>query len=279
MLNRTSPVDAFYHQRFTLGGSAFTATLFSKPHNWSLSQLSHPDEQVRAQFGDRVGRALHDLHVGKALAPSPVKFTDRIIESADLTTRVPVGSYMLYRNPDRPADGVPIQSGEACVISPSSCPTALMIRGGRALVLHTGRDCLVDRYALQHNDAPSPERKHASICFSALHYLGKPQDVRVKVFWGVPAHLFPHDFNHPTYGAVNRKLYDAISTTWDEDAVPKRGDRFFLDLPRLIKAQCTVMGVPEGHIDLTYAYQPLQGTWLDGAPGTSRNLAVIARHS
>lgn len=279
MLTKTSLVDAFYHQRFELGGTMFTATMFSKPRNWSLSQLAHPDEQVRTEFGQKVGKILHDLRVGKAFAPSPVKFTDRIIDPAELTAQVPVGQYLLYRNSEQPADGVSIQGGEAFVVSPSSCPTTVMIGSdGKAVVLHTGRDCLIDRHGLKHS-MPTPGRKHPSIIYSALYHLGNPQEVQVKVLWSIPPHLFVHDMEHPEHGATNERMHYVVSTIWGPDSVPLRGKKFWLDLPKLIRDQCMSRGVPEDNIDLKHAYQSPSGTWLNGAPGTGRNLVIVARHS
>ncbi|HEY6020893.1 MAG TPA: hypothetical protein VIY48_13635, partial [Candidatus Paceibacterota bacterium] len=108
MLQRTSLVDPYCHKQFRLGDSAFTAALFSQPNNWSLSQLTSKDQAIRTEFADRLGQLLHHLDVGRALAPSPVKFTDRIINTAELTKQVPVGPHMLYCNPEKPADGAPI---------------------------------------------------------------------------------------------------------------------------------------------------------------------------
>ena len=276
MLQKTSLNDAYSYIRFELCGSLFTATIFGRPLNWSLSQLSAKDEKVREEFSGRLGRALRDLRIGKALAPSPVKFSDRIIASEELTAQVEAGSHSVWRYPQRPADGVPIRSGEACVFSPSSCPTTLMVRGKTALVLHTGRDCLLDRYRLQHG---MRGRTHESICFSGLEHLGTPREVYVKPFWGIPGALFPHDLEHPVYSRINQAMYKMISERWGGDCVPRKGGAFYPDLPKLIRAQCMEQGVPKDHIDLAHAYQPAKATWLDGKAGTPRNAVVIARHS
>ena len=280
MLTKTPLLaEAHSFQRFTLGNVLLKARMYSKPFNGSLSQLASPDLYTRETFSRLLGDIHHEAQIGKAFAPNPTKFTDRIIEPSELTMTMPIGKHVLYRNPERPADGVPLKAGEACFISPSSCPTTVMVGGdGRALVLHTGRDCLIDRHALE-NNAPAPGRRHTSIVFSALHYLGDPEKVRVKVFWSIPPHRFVHDLDSPTHMKVNRRMYEAIFTLWSPDSVPLRGSKFQLDLPKLIRDQCKSRGVPEANIDLTHAYHPPAGTWTDGAKGTPRNLVVISRHS
>jgi hypothetical protein len=261
-----------------LGSSSFKATLFGQPENWSLGQLSDANRNVREEFSDRLGRVLHDLDIGKALAPSPIKFTDKIIDSAELTKMVAVGNRVLYRNPDSPADGVPLKPGEAYVISPSSCPITLMVRKDKALALHTGRDCLVDKHQREHGKL-ALGRRHTSICFSALEYLGAPYETQVKILWSIPGPLFKHGLKDPTHGKTNEALYNIIGERWGYESIPKHDEIFYLDLPKLIKAQCLKWGVPEESIDLTHAYHQPKGTWLEGKKDTPRNLLVLARQS
>lgn len=280
MLDKPSTTfQAHTYHCFELGGVKLKARLFGKPRNGSLSQLASPDPAIRDTFAEFLGWVHHDAQIGKAYAPTPTKFTDRIIAPDRLTVQVPIGKRVLYRNSAEPADGVPIKSGEACFISPSSCPTTVMVGGdGTTLVLHTGRDCLVDRHALKYNE-PAPGRWHTSIIFSALHYLGNPEEVYVKVLWSVPPHLFAHDMGDKVYGEINKKRHNIITALWGPDSVPTRNHKYQLDLPKLIRDQCASRGVPESNIDLTHAYQSLDGTWLDGKPGTPRNLVVVSRHS
>ena len=272
----TSLREAHCHHPFQIDGMNFKATLFAKPQNWSLSQLTSEDESVRQDFSTKLGRVLYDLGVGRALAPSPVKFTDRIIEPEKLTQRLPAGALGVYRNPDEPADGVPIPAGSALVISPSSCPVTLMTRGDTALGLHTGRFCLLDKYMLECGDAG---RRYESVCHTALDCLRRPDEVHVKVFWSIPGHHFRHSLVDDRYKAINTAMYERIRQQWGDDPVPRRGDEFCLDLPKLIKAQCLKRGVPEENIDLTHAYHGMHGVWLEGKAGTPRNLVVLARHS
>jgi hypothetical protein len=279
VLTRTPTLtEAHSYQRFRLGDILLKARMYSKPLNGSLSQLVSPDPHTREMFSRLLGDIHHEVQIGKAYAPSPIKFTDRIADPDELTVPVPIGKYTLYRNPERPADGVPLKSGEGCFISPSSCPTTVMVSGDKALVLHTGRDCLIDRHGLEHG-SPAPGREHGSIIFTALHYLGKPEQVQVKVLWSTPPHLFVHDLDHPTYGKINERMHHVVTRLWGSDSVPKRGNKFHLDLPKLVRDQCMSRGVPEDNIDLRHAYQPPSGTWLDGKAGTPRNLVVVSRHS
>lgn len=283
MLTRTKTSwlgKAFFHHRFSLGGeSRYTATLFGKPENWSLSQLGHKDPVVREQFGARLGGVLYDLQVGNAFAPNPTKFTDRIIDASELTTHVAAGSATLRRNSERPADGVPLESGDAFVISTANCPVTLMERSGaEALALHTGRECLIDRILVD-TGRPTPGRSYHSICFSGLVRLGDPKSTKVKVFWAEPAHRSLYDLDDPTYGSFNRKLYKLIVDRWGIACAPKKGNAFNIALPELIKAQCMEMGVPATNIDLSHGHQPMKGTHLDGTPGKPRNLFVLARRS
>lgn len=270
----TSLNTALYHQRVALGNTAFTATLFGKPNNWSLSQLTAQEESVRIEFGARLGNVLWDLRVGNAFAPNPTKFTDRIINPRELTTSIPAGAMRVRRNPNSPADGIPLEGGDAYVVSPSSCPITVMVAGSNMLALHTGRDCLIDRHELLYG---SSGRKTHSVCFSALAFLGHAKKTYVKVFWGIRGHKFRHSFSHPTYGDVNRAMHELIVSRWGEQNAPVRDGEFHLDLPQLIKAQCMSWGVPETHIDLAHAYSDSSEAWVDGAVGTPRNLVVINR--
>lgn len=265
---------------FVLGGVSFTATMISQPRNGSLLQLTDKDEGVRTEFRNFVGSTLCDLDVSEAYAPKP-KFTDYISKPSELVMGVPVGPHVLHRNRDGEfGDGVLLRRrGEAYVVSPSSCPTTVMVGDdGTSVALHTGRFCLIDQHGLE-KDVPMPGRKYTSIVFSALELLGDPKQVHVKPLWSIPPHLFVHDKNHPTFGKTNEKMRHVIAKLWGSDSVPLRGDKFWLDLPKLVRDQCISRGVPEDNIDLTHAYQPPTGTWIDGAKGTPRNLVVVSRHS
>lgn len=279
MLARTSDC-AFYHQRFSLGDATFRAALFAKPTDWSLRHLS----QENTEFGKRVGRILYDMQVGKALAPNPTKFTDRIIESAALTTEIPVGDFVLHRNPGSPADGVPLQSGEAFVISPANCPITIMTARDKTIVMHTGRDCLIDRHELEHGFGyRAPGRTNRSVCHSAFDYLYNnvaslnSTEVYVKVLWGAPGYLFPHSLTDSVYGEVNSRMRRLIINKWGNESVPVHGDAFHFDLPKLIEAQCMSIGVPKQNIDLTHAYNASGKTWLNGKVGAGRNLVIVSR--
>ncbi len=275
----TSLKRAFFHAPFTLGNVSFTAYLFGKPENWSLSQLGEGvDPVVREEFAQRIGKTLYNLRISRPLAPSPVQFTDRIIPSTILTTPISVGPMTLWRNAALPADGVDLEAGQAYVVSSANCPSTTMVRKGKVLALHTGRECLIDKDWLKTGKHASGRRYH-SICYSAIEQLGVPSEVHVKVFWAEPHQRSRYNFRDARYGKTNERMYGLIGETWGSKPIRREGDTFFLNLPELIKAQCMRLGVPESQINLSHAHQMAEGTWLDGTPGTSRNLFVLARRS
>ncbi len=274
---------ALYCPPFELCGNTFSATLFGKPENNSLSQLNDPVKGPA--LGRRLEAELLSRRVGKALAPSPVQFTDRIIDPKELTTKVSVGAHALYRNPEEPADGVPLEAGEAYVISPAGCPITLMVRGDTAFALHTGRFCLVDPHWAEHGICKEG-RANTSICFTALNLLRahseRPnKETRVKVFWSIPPRNFKHDLDDPKYQHINKGFYHKVRSRWGERCVPRRDNIFYPDLPQLIRAQCMEAGVPEENIDLSHAYMSATNpdVWMDGTAGAGRNVVILARHS
>lgn len=273
---------AFSHLRFDLCGGIYTASIFGKPDNWSLSLLGNPEtqEEYRARLGD----VLEDLQVGKALAPVPTAFNAQMIDKKQLTTEIEAGARILYRNAQRPADGVTISPGEAFVISPGGCPiTVLTRRNFEAACLHTGRNCIIDRDAVL-SPRKGAGRRHFSVIEAGLESLGvgrrdQAQSVRVKVLWSLPARFFPHPLDHPRHAEFNLRMREYVGRRWGADCVEARGNVMYPDLPRIIRAQCIELGVPHDHIDLSHAYLHHNEIWSEGAAGAPRNLVVVARHS
>jgi len=161
----------------------------------------------------------------------------------------------------RVMDGAATRPEEAVFLATADCP-AIVIRHENSRniwVLHGGRECLIDRGALN--------GKRRRKCPSIVDALFARSDVQklsregFHVFSACGIGPFPHPQNHPEHGEYNAKLLTYITDRWGEECVDG-GDSLLLH--NIIRAQCTAHDVPVENIS-SDGIDTLRTTW-NGAP-------------
>ena len=205
--------------RKQLFDGAMEVTVYGTSRNWSLAgDSAHEMEEKNPGIRDAIADVIDTHGIKRALSPRPT-FNAQIVTSDDLTDqRLP----RLFRGAD--ADGVLLdRPGDAYLLASADCPTvALYSRHYGAVGLHCGRDCLVDRRAI---DGIEPRQYESVFKHSFLGF----EEGRAETFRAfIAAGIGPDSFQHLTtetmldegqvvpnpYCATNRKLIDYLSTRW-----------------------------------------------------------------
>ena len=274
---------AHTHLRFELGPNKFAATLFGNKggYNWSVGGLTRGDPE----YHERLGRVGCDLQLSNIFVTNATEFNTLILHPRDFTVQHPLGGDRCCRRPSgKPAEGMSLGVGDAGLQSPAGCLTIVMGRHNsfdsrviEPVKTHAGRWSLIR--------PRGSHRKHESVCYAALETLDalrdrrEAKDVRVKILWGLPGDKFPHPLKDSPHADTNRWLAYYVDKNGWAAGMSIQKDNLFLDLAHIAKSQLMQRGVPAHQIDLTHAYLPREGAYLDGREGQPRNLVVVKRLS
>ncbi|MDB5224780.1 MAG: hypothetical protein JWO43_402 [Candidatus Adlerbacteria bacterium] len=262
---------------------SFSVTLVGKNYegeqglNWSFLQIEK-DEELRK----RVASVAKSVGATKIWAPVP-NFSAKVINTDVLKKEVRLGDAILWRNSsaDHAADGVMLKPGESYAMTPGGCAGFVATNIDRMIGAHSGKHCLVDPKRIMGERNP---RLYASIVDSTVGQLAnnrkEHETIRVWVFGSLRPEDYPHYFDKK-HGEQSLKLYQYILRNWGpEPLVEKKEwvDKFYLDIPALIRRQFMKRGVPAENINLEQAYISKETAWVDGAVGKPRNLFLVKRH-
>lgn len=246
--------------------------------NWSLSPLqTQEDAWGNLTLATGLTRALRELEVRTAYAPNVAAASARVVNTADLRSRIRLNEIDMYRRRDLPADGIFLKPGEAFMMSGAGCPLIIASAGEPLLVAHAGRDSLVDRGAI----AGSPSRRHVSVVHAIVEAFRSrgvhPERIRMTMLFAIPTETFEHRFDHPYLGDFNRKLGAFINARWPGCTVWNSGG-VFLNLEFLFLEQATQAGVRDLDAMRSLTDCPRLAHTRDGNDPNRRNLYVVKRH-
>ncbi len=274
-----------YHKEVPIGQQEAILTVFEPDEaprygltDWSLAPLqTQGDVQERYAHAKGISAALRSVGIREAFAPHVAAASAVIIDPAELVRRIRLGSVSLYRNPDKPADGVPLNPGEAFVASAAGCPIIMASADAYMVVAHAGRDSLIDRGEVT---SGKPSRPHSSVVDAIVAEFKKrgitPYEIAMCMHFAIPAESFEHRFSHPRYGEFNRELEKFINRRWPKCTVS--GDNsMFLNLEFVFEEQAKQAGVWMVGAMNSLAEFPEFAHTRDGKDPGRRNLIIVKR--
>lgn len=175
--------------------------------SWSLDPLYKVEDADRASLIAALNKELGALGVVRAYAPAAHLFSGKIASACELRQVIGLGDLSLYYDHRVPADGVPLEVGEAFVCGMSGCAATIAIGEGKCTVAHAGRDSLIDRkryegmvagrtyMSVVDEMAEAVRNWHISLARTAFHAL---------------FYLPPESFGHPLADSEGARYHRAI---------------------------------------------------------------------
>lgn len=224
--------------------------LFGRPHDWSL-RVHDGEQQPRPDTLNRVMTVRSDYKINEIYAPMPATFNGVVCDPSDLNKPVNETFTAIRRGCD--ADGVVIRKrNDAIFIGSADCVTIVAYginREGKSILIpaHAGRDCLVDRGAL---DRKTP-RTHESVVFAIMEKMKtngvQPANIRVFLTCGIGPDALKHPYDHVTWGTKNLAMIEYLIAKWGMACIPEP-DKGTISLTEIIRAQFNKAGVPSHNI-------------------------------
>ncbi len=219
-----------------------TVQMYGPPYHWGLRGIPEDRKEWRPEHKQTVQGLMCVLNSSDArrmYAPNPSTFNRRIAGRGEFN------HFLRNETGDREillgamADGVEIKRGEAVLIASADCPTTVLWdkHGNRVLVLHTGRECLINLKDENFNPKDS-------IIFEAVKAMGgRAPYLRAFITCGIKACHFSHPLDHPRYGAKNRLLIETVRKCWGDRCIEGDPQEGCLSLSELIRSQLEHAGV------------------------------------
>lgn len=211
--------------------------MWGRPIDWRTSNLKQEgDQQHNLVLVEMLGSLARTFGLRKILSPTVSEFNAVMLDSAleYLTSlSLPYSSCRLHRG--LMGDGIEVGPGQAGIIAPADCPIVVVTAGSRTLMLHAGRDSLIDRNHIHGGQA----RKHESIIFSAHQYLTREERAVSKwhILPSISPGYFAHPFDDPIHGQSNEKLVVYLTRRYTSPVIQGRYYEGKIDLCTLIAAQ------------------------------------------
>ncbi len=261
----------------------FEACCFAPvPEDLSLTQLE-VDEQGRPQNEMFAGRVLNLIRqrgtsVSKLYAPNAAQPSARIMPPSWFTTEVHLSAYLtLYNNSRHPCEGTWIEPGEGVVFNTKGCPILVFTGGRHCLVVHAGRDSLIDRQKIVtgHKSRYHEGVIHAVVeRFRRLHI--SPNELQIQGFYGIDPQSFDHRFDDPVYGQINRMIADTYNRRGRKviDTYADGSQKFVFG--ELIRLQSDELGIPQ--VNVSYSRRlPVKGHYAAHSTHPKSNLVMVLR--
>ena len=240
-----------YRQR--RGAVAYDAICLPQgDESWSLEHFYGTDAAARQpRLALRLSRLLEELGIERAYAPSVGHMSGTVVGARQLLmgTKLPGGT-AIFRQKGLPGDGVPLEKGDAFVMSQAGCPLVVATGGGYLIAAHAGRDSLLDRRAI----VEGVRREHEGVIYAIAAEFAKlgisSHEVVLEAFFSIAPEAFGHPLGHPVHGRYNCCMVRWIEKRWGkmlDGIVTVKDGVAYLDLPKLIFAQAKAVGF---HADL-----------------------------
>lgn len=270
---------ALYQQKFADGalyvaafGRHYVAHGASEREpNWSFRLIGEPDSPIR-RFLPAIAE---QLGVKRILAPVPTAFNGMIIDADELTEAYPFGNdVVVYRNKEKPADGVLIEPGEAFALTSSGCANLI----GRTINPHT-RETV--RVGVAHMGLKSIMDNH--VAANLLTALGDdPENSRFYIKFAIDPSVFIHEWDREKDGERNRNLCMEAVRQFGSGAVVGFGTsaemKGQIDLIHMGRSELLRLGVPRQniHCGMSISSDHVFYTTRDGSKKS--NLILVTRY-
>lgn len=240
-----------------------------KEPDWTFRNLGDPGSPAARHLP----AIASEIGVQSVLAPSPVAFNGTIIDAEELTTRVELGNgLVIFRNSDKPADGVLLAPGQAYAMSGAGCA----VLWGYMINPHT-KDII--RVGAAHMGLKSLLNNVAENLFTALG--DSPPDMYFGVELSIDPEIFIHEWDHPTDAERNRQLCEDVVAKFGSDAVVGLGtpeERMGrIDLFNIARAHLMRLAVPSQNISCGMRIGK-NSVFYTTRESTKRNLAFFSYH-
>lgn len=219
------------------------AMMWGCPQDWRTAPLNQEGDQGKAlEVVSLVGAIAVQHKLNRVLSPTVSDFSSRFLDDSEQSPwqlTLPGTACKLHRG--LRGDGFEIHPGDAGIIAPADCAVVVVTTpSGRVLLLHAGRDSLVDRKLIE---TGNPSKQHESIIFAAWNELQvRAQDATGSKWFILPsvsagAH-FRHSWEDADHGDKNKGLVSYLVRKYDHTVKghPKFG---MIDVPAIIAAQLT----------------------------------------
>jgi hypothetical protein len=246
--------------------------------NWSFTQL-RSDETLLPRLTRLTARlAAHDVHMKDVYAPTP-EFETSFTHRARLSSRFPMGTAMLWRNPAAPGDIIELPKGGSVAFTTGGCGVAVAYDAERAYVAHVGRGNAID---LERVEIAAGLRRECGIrkrlnptVFDALAEKLDKRTAHLRIFGALRPSAFPHSLQSEQYGALNSAIRNTyMYTPAARKAFPLIGKGVMgIDLPLLARWHALRLGMRMTCPRSSYLRK--ETAWLNGAKGAERNLLLI----
>lgn len=221
-----------------------TAMMWGCPTDWRTARLEKEGDQEKApEVIELLCTLAIEYNVQRISSPNVSDFNSRFLSDTfqyPWKLSLPGSACKLHRG--LRGDGFEIHRGDAGIIAPADCAVIVVTTpSGRVLMLHAGRDSLVDRAFLNTGIRAKP---HESIIFAAWDELCRvdKEDARLSNWHILPSisagEHFKHDWDDPKWGASNQRLVNYI-TRYKHDVVGRPKKLGVIDVAALIAAQLT----------------------------------------
>lgn len=227
--------------------------------NWSTKDEPEHNARLLAVLKER--------GITRAFVPHPT-FNGLVVEPARIMrSRWLDDEHELIKSV-LPLEGYEIPAGDALVCPAGGCPFLVGLGWTldgrmRMIAAHAGRDSLIDRNRIAESRLLSylelrarreDSRPFEGVAYSMVEAFRKmhigPHRIEMHMFFSIAGTAFFHAFDHPKYGAYNRRMYEDIRGRWGERAAYKTGRRggaygVCVSLPDLFLGQAKELHVSE----------------------------------
>ncbi len=249
---------------------------YGRPHDWRIGDWDQGESFTK------VARLARRYGLEGILCPRANTFTGELCRFRELDRVITLEGVMIRRGKE--AEGAVIPRGWGLFLATADCHTVVAYGAQTKTLIaaHAGRDSLFNRpFASGHEN---PHREPTPLKGIVHRIVERLEDdrkhIHVSSGLGIGGKSYPHRFDDPAYGRANRLIDQYLRIKYGP-AADMDGD--YLDLGRLIRAQCQWNGIPDGNISTdsvdTYADKGADGQprWHSARRGDeSRNGILIA---
>lgn len=219
-----------------------TAMMWGKPTDWRTAPLECEGDQKKALEVIRLLEQITVTHkINRILSPNVSRFNSVFLsDGSQYPWKLTLNGTACKLHRGLYGDGFEVYPGDAGIIAPADCAVVVVTTpNGRVLILHAGRDSLVDRQKIV---SGVESKQFESIIFAAWHEMCRvSKENALQSKWFVlpsisPGDHFQHNWEDEVRGDVNKLLVSYLIKRYD-NAVKGHPKFGMINIPAIIAAQ------------------------------------------